>query len=105
MQAEAGRFKTRNRGRNAVVDKLRQAAALALDHLATLRAAESLSAAALRAEVGHISDQMLERYGCELNMRDATDGCGSRFTIHLRDADCTYDLIADFYHYHSGSEK
>ncbi|MGH8101355.1 MAG: hypothetical protein ACREIW_08650, partial [Chthoniobacterales bacterium] len=85
-------------GHNPLAGKIRAAAALALKQLETLRSAKLLTAAAFRVEVGHISDQMLERYGCELIMHDASEDRSSRFKIHMRDADRTYDLIADFFH-------
>jgi hypothetical protein len=104
-QAKGRRFETKDGGHNPLVGKIREAAALALNQLETLRSAKLPTAAAFRVEVGHISDQMLERYGCELMMHDASEGCSSRFTIHMRDAHRTYDLIADFFHRHCHEAK
>ena len=105
MQAQAVRFETKGDAHNLLVGRMRAAAALALKQLEMLRSAKSLNAAAFRVEVGHISDQMLERYGCELVMHDASEGCNSRFTIHMRDGHRTYDLIADFFHRHCHEAK
>jgi hypothetical protein len=60
-QAQARRFETKDGGHNPLVGKIREAAALALNQLERLRSAKLLTAAAFRVEVGHISDQMLER--------------------------------------------
>jgi hypothetical protein len=100
MRPQAQRFETKDDGHNPFAGRMRAAAALALNQLETLRSAKLPTAAAFRTEVGHISDQMLERYGCELMMHDASEGCSSRFTIHMRDAHRAYDLIADFFHRH-----
>jgi hypothetical protein len=100
MRPQAQRFETKEGGHNPLAGKIREAAALALNQLEALRSAKSLTTAAFRVEVGRISDQMLERYGCELTMHDASEGRSSRFTIQMRDAHRTYDLIADFFHRH-----
>jgi hypothetical protein len=71
------------------VSKIRQAATLALDGLQALRSANAMSPE----QVKCISDQIVQRYNCDLVQN------GRAFMIGTHNSDQRFDLVTDFFHH------
>jgi hypothetical protein len=81
---------------DARVQKIREAAAVAIRQLAELRSA-TLTREALDAEVARIAQQTMHRYGCDLIVHRKADGV-ARFLIKVQSTGRRYDLIESFFH-------
>jgi hypothetical protein len=71
------------------VSRIRQAATLALDGLQALRSANAMSPERVKC----ISDQIVQRYNCDLVQN------GRAFVIRTHNSDQRFDLVTDFFHH------
>jgi hypothetical protein len=72
------------------VSRIRQAATFALDRLQALRLANAMSPE----QVKCISDQIVQRYNCDLVQNERA------FVIRTHNSDQRFDLVTDFFHHH-----
>jgi hypothetical protein len=72
------------------VSGILQAATFALDRLQALRMANAMSPE----QVKCISDQIVQRYNCDLVQN------GRAFVIRTHNSDQRFDLVTDFFHHH-----
>ena len=86
---------------NASVAKIRKAAAIALKELDRLRSGWPVAREAFDAEVARITQEKLQRYGCDLVVHSMGDGA-MRFLIKVQSTGRKYDLIKSFFHRDDG---
>jgi hypothetical protein len=82
------------------VQKIREAAAAAIKQLDQLRSGTN-APQAFDAQVAHIAQENLHRYGCDLIVHRTADGA-TRFLIEVQSTGRRYDLIKSFFHRHDG---
>ena len=82
------------------VQKIREAAAIAIKQLDQLRSA-TIGPEAFDAQVARIARENLHRYGCDLIVYRMADGT-TRFLIEVQSTGRRYDLIKSFFHRHDG---
>ena len=82
------------------VQKIRKAAAAAIEQLDQLRSA-TIAPEAFDAQVARIAQENLHRYGCDLIVHRMADGV-MRFLIEDQNTGRRYDLIKSFFHRHDG---
>ena len=98
MNAEArNEFDLEYEGR---VQKIREAAAVAIKQLDQLRSAV-IAPQAFDARVARIAQENLHPYGCDLIVHRTADGA-RRFLIEVQSTGRRYDLIKSFFHRHDG---
>jgi len=85
------------------VQRIREAAAVAIRQLDQLRAARAMPREALDGEVARIAREKLHRYGCDLLVHRTDDGV-TRFLIKVQSTGRKYDLIKSFFHRDDGSK-
>ena len=79
------------------LQKIREAAAIALKELDQLRSGGPMTQEALDAEVARIAREKLQPYGCDLVVHRKGDGV-TRFLIKVQSTGRGYDLIKSFFH-------
>jgi len=84
------------------VQRIREAAAVAIRQLDQLRSAGAMPREALDGEVARIAQEKLHPYGCDLVVHRTDDGV-TRFLIKVQSTGRNYDLIKSFFHRHNGS--
>ncbi len=85
---------------NARIAEIRKAAAIALKELDRLRSGP-VAREAFDAEVARITQEKLQRYGCDLVVHRLGDGV-TRFLIKVQSTGREYDLIRSFFHRDNG---
>jgi hypothetical protein len=85
------------------VQRIREAAAVAIRQLDQLRSSEPMPREALDGEVARIAREKLHRYGCDLLVHRTDDGV-TRFLIKVQSTGRKYDLIKSFFHRYNGSK-
>jgi hypothetical protein len=83
------------------LQKIRKAAAIALNELDRLRSAGPLAQEVFDAEVARITQEKLQPYGCDLVVHRTDDGI-ARFLIKIQRTGREYDLIKSFFHRDNG---
>jgi Ni,Fe-hydrogenase III large subunit len=86
---------------NALVAKIRKAAAIALKEIDRLHSGGPMAREAFDAEVARITQEKLQPYGCDLVIRRTDDGI-ARFLIKIQSTGEEYDLIQSFFHRDDG---
>jgi hypothetical protein len=96
MNSDAGNeFEARY---NALVAKIRKAAAVALKEIDRLHSGGCITEReAFDAEVARITQAKLQPYGCDLIVHSMGDGA-PRFLIKVQSTGREYDLIKSFFH-------
>src|SRR6476661_10257661 len=79
------------------LQKIREAADIALKELDQLRSGGPMTQEALDAEVARIAREKLQPYGCDLVVHRNGDGV-ARFLIKVQSTGRGYDLIKSFFH-------
>ena len=79
------------------LQKIREAAAMALRELDQLRSGGPMTQEALDAELARIAREKLHPYGCDLVVHQLDDGI-TRFLIEVKSTGRRYDLIKSFFH-------
>ena len=79
------------------LQKIREAAAIALKELDQLRSGGPMTQEALDAEIARIAREKLQSYGCDLVVLRMPNSV-TRFLIKVQSTGRGYDLIKSFFH-------